>query len=652
MAAVRGAGHVVSDVNPAFCRLARKSREELVGSSFRELLPEPEYCLTLLDRVYSTGLPESHTEQQHFNPNSMFWSLALWPMMADGRPSGVVVQVTETAQFHESAIAMNQALMLGSLRQHELTEAAEVANAELQAEIAERKRAEDAGRVSEERYRSLYDTVPVAVFACDRDGLIQSYNRRAVELWGREPKRGDPAERYCRSASLALPENTFSPPEISPMMEVLRTGIPALNVEMLVEQPDGSRVPVIVNFAALKDAHGKISGAITAFDDIRERKEAETVLRDAVERKNEFLAMLAHELRNPLAPIRFALEIVKRADGKSDLTRSALGTMERQLGQMTRLVDDLLDVARISRGKLDLQLEKLELASIIHPLVEVFLPMCESARQQLTVTLPPRPMYLRGDPVRLAQVFGNLLNNASKFTATGGRISLVAEQRDGDVVVTIKDSGIGISTVKLPMIFEMFEQGDQTQRSHGGLGIGLTLVRRLVEMHGGSVRALSAGPDLGSEFVVRLPALTGKAKPLPAGPVVREANALAARRILVVDDNHDTAESLAMLLSMSGHETHTAFDGLEAVEAAETFKPDVILCDIGMPKLNGYEAARRIREQPGGKAVVLVAMTGWGQDEDRMRTAAAGFDAHLVKPVQYGTLAKLMAGFPVLPHLN
>lgn len=375
--------------------------------------------------------------------------------------------------------------------------------------------------------------------------------------------------------------------------------------------------------------------------------------RQADVRKNEFLAMLAHELRNPLAPIRFALEIVKRADGNGDLIAPALDTIERQVQQMTRLIDDLLDVSRITRDKLELRREEVELAPVIHRVVEAARSTCDAARHKLTVTLPPQPVYLDADPVRLTQVFGNLLHNACKFTKPGGRISLAVEQQGSEVVVTVKDSGAGIRSGMLPKIFEMFTQADQTlERSQGGLGIGLTLVQRLVKMHGGSVQAFSEGLGKGSTFVVRLPVLAGKPESLWLAPSAGKPVPLTARRILVVDDNHDAANALAMLLRLGHNETHLAFDGVEGVEAAASFKPDVILMDIGMPKLNGYDAARQIREQPWGKRIGLVALTGWGQDEDRKKTADAGFDAHLVKPVDYAELTKLVASFPVTGTLH
>lgn len=388
---------------------------------------------------------------------------------------------------------------------------------------------------------------------------------------------------------------------------------------------------------------------LLAFQDISERKQAEEALREADRRKDEFLATLAHELRGPLAPLRNMLEIMKRADVHGDLIQQARSTMDRQLGQMTRLIDDLLDVSRISRGRIELKRERVELASVVYQAIEACRPLAECHNHEVNVTLPPEPIHLHGDPVRLAQVFGSLLNNGCKYTQPGGRIWLSAElARPPEVVVKIKDTGMGIPPDKLDSIFGMFTQVDRTlERSQGGLGIGLTLVKRLVEMHGGSVEAFSEGEGRGSEFVVRLPVLIDKLQgQQPSEPTGNEQTATTTRRILVVDDNRDGAASLAMLLKLTGNETYTAHDGLEAVEAAERFRPDVVLLDIGLPKLNGRDAARHIRQQPWGKNMVLVALTGWGQEEDRRKSKDAGFDAHMVKPVDYAALNKLLVSLP------
>ena len=322
-------------------------------------------------------------------------------------------------------------------------------------------------------------------------------------------------------------------------------------------------------------------------------------LSEADRRKDEFLATLAHELRNPLAPIRNGLQLLKLTDQGGEVIEQVRAIMERQLEQMVRLVDDLLDVSRITRNNLELRRGRVELSAILASAVETSGPLIEASGHVLTISVPPPPIYVDADLTRLAQVFTNLLNNAARYTEHGGRIWLTAERHGEEVVVTVKDTGFGIPAPMLPKVFDMFTQVDQTlERSQGGLGIGLTLVRRLVDLHGGTVAAFSEGPGCGSEFVVRLPALIGNPESLPAS-TVSEPAPTTAYRILVVDDHRDT-----------GNETLTVFDGLEAVDAAKTFQPDVVLLDIGLPKLNGYEAARRTREQPWGKTMVLVALTG------------------------------------------
>ncbi|MCA1705262.1 MAG: response regulator, partial [Actinobacteria bacterium] len=310
----------------------------------------------------------------------------------------------------------------------------------------------------------------------------------------------------------------------------------------------------------------------------------------------------------------------------------------------TRLVDDLLDVSRITKGKIELRKQRVELAAVVNSAVEASRPLIEKWGHGLTITIPPQPVQIDVDPTRMAQVLSNLLNNAAKYMDQGGRILVIAERQSGHVLIRVKDTGIGIPTETLPRIFDMFMQVDRSlERSEGGLGIGLTLVQRLVEMHGGTVEARSDGPGKGSEFVVRLAVAEVKDPGPQRAACEHEKGAAPARRILVVDDNRDVADSLGMLLRMMGNEVHTAHDGLEAVGAAAAFQPDVVLLDLGLPKLNGYEAARRIREQDGGTDMVLVAVTGWGQEEDRRRSKEAGFDHHMTKPVEFAALQKLLA---------
>ena len=370
-----------------------------------------------------------------------------------------------------------------------------------------------------------------------------------------------------------------------------------------------------------------------------------SALKESDRRKDEFLAILAHELRNPLAPIRNAVQIYRAKGLSVPELQWATDVIDRQVHQMTRLVDDLLDVSRITKGKIELRKERVELAVVVNSAVEASRPLIEKWGHGLTVTIPPQPIQIEADPTRMAQVLSNLLNNAAKYMDQGGRIWVIAERQNGHVLIRVKDTGIGIPTEKLPRIFDMFMQVDRSlERSEGGLGIGLTLVQRLVEMHGGTVEARSDGPGKGSEFVVRLAVAEVKDQGPKGAACEREKGAAPARRrILVVDDNRDVADSLGMLLRMMGNEVHTAHDGLEAVGAAAAFQPDVVLLDLGLPKLNGYETARRIREQDGGTDMMLVAVTGWGQEEDRRRSKEAGFDHHMTKPVEFAALQKLLA---------
>lgn len=386
----------------------------------------------------------------------------------------------------------------------------------------------------------------------------------------------------------------------------------------------------------------------------RQAEEANAALREqaaalaaADERKNEFLAVLAHELRNPLAPLSANLQLLRLADGDEAVANRAHKVMERQLAHLVRLIDDLLDVARLTGGRIELRKQRIALRDAITSAVDASRGLIETKGQALSVTLLPEPLYIDADATRLTQVFANLLDNAARYTPPNGRISLTVERGGDGVAVAVRDDGAGIETRKLERIFDMFVQGDAPLRNAtGGLGIGLSLAERLVKLHGGDIEAHSAGPGHGSEFIVRLPlaepATDAKAAPPP--DVDDKAFDDAAHRVLVVDDNHDVADSLSTLLGLMNKEVRTAYDGLEAVEAAAAFRPHIIFLDIGMPRLNGYDTARRIRQQPWGGDIKLIALTGWGQQEDRQRSREAGFDLHLVKPLDPAVLSSLMDG--------
>jgi signal transduction histidine kinase/DNA-binding response OmpR family regulator len=363
-----------------------------------------------------------------------------------------------------------------------------------------------------------------------------------------------------------------------------------------------------------------------------DRREAEESLRVADRRKDEFLATLAHELRNPLAPIRVAAQLLRAPAASRGDSLWAREVIDRQVGHLARLVEDLMEVSRVASGKISLRRERVELAQVVRVAVETSRPLIENATHRLTVSLPPDPVTLDADPLRISQILSNLLNNASKFTPPGGRIRLAAEARGNELRISVADTGIGIPPGMRETIFEMFTQVERSAEGGPvGLGIGLTLVRSFVNLHGGTVEARSEGPGRGSEFIVRLPVVVAEDGRAPSPR--REASPGRPVRVVVVDDNEDSAEGLAMLLRLEGHDVATAHDGLEAVSVTERFRPEVVLLDIGLPGISGYEAARRIRALPGGRRIRLVALTGWGQQEDRRKSAEAGFDLHLVKPV-------------------
>jgi signal transduction histidine kinase/ActR/RegA family two-component response regulator len=364
-------------------------------------------------------------------------------------------------------------------------------------------------------------------------------------------------------------------------------------------------------------------------------------LREADRKKDDFIALLAHELRNPLAPIRNGLQVLRLSRGDAEAAAQARSMMDRQLSHMVRLIDDLLDISRINRNKMELRRSRVLLRDVVVSALETARPLIDEAGHELRVSLPGRPVFLDADLTRLAQVFSNLLTNSAKYTEHGGHIWLTADRRGGEVIVSVRDTGIGIPRESLENIFDMFSQVDRSiERSSGGLGIGLALVKGLVEMHGGQVRAESEGEGKGSTFIVTLPAAVDQAAPAPS----TTANSLAAagRRILVVDDNWDGADSLATMLKLLGNEVRTAHDGVAAVEVAGQFRPEVILMDVGMPKLNGLEAARRIRGEAWGRDMTIIALTGWGQEDDRERSRDAGCDGHLVKPVNLSDLEQLL----------
>jgi PAS domain S-box-containing protein len=418
--------------------------------------------------------------------------------------------------------------------------------------------------------------------------------------------------------------------------------------EFRARSRDGSYRWLLARGQPVREAGGSISHWVNCAVDMHARMQAAESLQVADRRKDEFIATLAHELRNPLAPIQTAVELIRlRLSG--GIEGAPLDVIDRQVKKMTRLIDDLLDLSRISHGKLELKTHRAELGAVIRESVDAVQVQVERASQLLVLELPAAPVFIEGDPTRLAQAFGNLLDNACKYTEHGGRISIVVEPQGTYVLIRVRDTGIGIEPEMLPRVFDMFSQADRSlERSRGGLGIGLTLVKRIIELHGGSVQARSGGVGTGSEFVVTLPAVEELIRDdsTIARPDFLRATSLLAQRVLIVDDNRDAADLLGLMLEALRTDFRVAYDGLEALRMAGEFRPDVILLDIGLPGMNGYDVARAIRAEPWGKGMTLVAITGWGQEEDRRRSREAGFDEHLVKPVPPVAIAQLLASLP------
>ena len=481
-----------------------------------------------------------------------------------------------------------------------------------------------------------------AIISKRLDGQIVSWNQGAERLFG-----------YTAEEAVGKPITLIIPPdrmdEEALIISRLRKGERIEHYETVRLTKDGRPVEISLTISPIRDGANTIVGASKVARDITQRRVIEQALRDADRRKDEFLATLAHELRNPLAPIRNSLHILRVTAISDPAVDRVRDIMERQVAHMVRLVDDLLEISRITRGKIELRKERVELAAVIGSAVETSKPLMDAAGQELIISFPPEPLTLDADPVRLAQVFSNLLNNASKYSDSGSKIWLTARREGKSAVVSVRDAGIGIPPDMLPRIFEMFAQGqDSLPRAQGGLGIGLTLVRSLVQLHGGTVDALSAGSGKGSEFIVRLdlaPAATRGTRRVGAG----HASALPLR-VLVVDDNRDAADSLAMMLSLEGADVRVAYDGESALDGMADFHPAVAIVDLALADMDGYEVARRVRAQPAFSDVALIALSGWGEEAQKRESQHAGFAYHLIKPPDSDALRALIASLGNRPQ--
>jgi PAS domain S-box-containing protein len=506
-------------------------------------------------------------------------------------------------------------------------------------DLTERRRHEQTLRESEERFRLLVNSVKeYAIFMLDVEGRVASWNLGAERIIG-----------YTPAEIMARPFTCFYPAEAA------ERGAPRQDLAAAIERgsvetngwrlrKDGSRFWANVVICAVHDMDGKLRGFSQVTRDLTERRQFEE-LQESRQRTHEFLAMLSHELRNPLAPLKTSVELLRMRDQTDPVVARAREVIDRQVQHLTHIIDELLDASRINSGRITLASETLDLENIIARALEAARPLLDSKGHSLEVKPPARPAWIRGDLTRLTQVFVNLLNNAAKYTPAGGHVEVevrVREAQEG-VAVHIRDDGIGIAAELLPRVFDLFTQGQRPlDRTDGGLGVGLALVHRIVSLHGGTVKALSAGSGRGTELIVTLP-LSSEETPMTAGADSQQTERQhKRRRLMVIDDNKDAAESMSMLFELWGHEVICVYDGRAALAEAARYRPDAVFLDIGLPGMDGYQFAERLRELPESAGTVLVAITGYGQDEDRRRSRQAGIDHHLVKPVAPDTLQRLI----------
>ncbi len=595
---------VIDDATILYCngRLAQLlGRENLAGQDFTKLIA-PDQCDRIRDFMDRCSRRNALTEASLIS--------------ADGRHVAV--------RLSAAPISFNQrpcvALIVTALDE---VEALKISEASL--------------RESEERFRAIFEHSAIGIAITDREGYIAHANAAYCDLLGYTQEE---LSRIVFS-DLVHPEDRAE--NFVEIERVREHALPFFEIENRYIRKSGEAVWVHKFVSILHDEKGAPAHLLALVSDVSERRRMEETLREADRHKDEFIATLAHELRNPLTPIANALHSLQRTAGATGDMQRLHGMIERQVTQLVRLVEDLLEVSRISTGKIELRKQRLNLASVIQQAVETSQPLLEAGRHNTTISLGDQPLVVEGDQVRLAQLFTNLLNNAAKYTPSGGQISITAKKESGEAIVSIRDTGIGISPEMLPKVFGIFTQGDRsTGRTQGGIGIGLSLARKLVELHGGSIHGFSGGAGKGSEFVVWLPLTDGAAANAEADEKLDAATGSSCR-VLVVDDDHDVADSFSMLLQTFGVDTCVVYSGPAAIDALSEFMPRLAFVDIGMPDVDGYETARRIRQLPQGKNLTLAALSGWGNVDDRRRSVEAGFDHHFVKPIDMTALESLLA---------
>jgi len=637
-----GADGIIKFVNECGHGLLGLSADQVIGKTLFSLVRDDEETVRALLR--------SGSRNRHLLPGHLDFVAASGDVLgfrcevAVYRPASKLGHAIILLRFSRKHVAVKQFLSLNERI------------AELDRQIQRRAQAETALQ-SYSRWLSVtLGSIGDAVIATEADGRVTYMNAVAEQMtgWTLADAQGLPLENVF----VIINEHTRGGVE-SPVTKVLREGcVVGLANHTLLVRKDGSEHPIDDSGAPIRDHSGKLIGVVLVFHDISERhrmerelqRQAEQLL-EADRRKDRFLSMLAHELRNPLAPMAIGVELLQRLPGTMPEVHKVGQMMQRQVAHLSRLVADLLDVSRITNGHIDLHREKVPINDVLLAAVEMVRPLIDQRQHRLTITLAPPALTLYVDRARLVQVFSNLLSNAAKFTPTGGAISICAALHASNLLVTVSDTGIGIEEQMLPRVFDLFMQADRSlDRTQGGLGVGLTVVHTLVEMHGGEVLVRSGGAGRGSEFVVSLPTRTEGHEPVvaaadPSGsaaeisvPGVRQP-----KRVLLVDDNKDAAHAMTSLLGLWGHDVRVAYDGPEALEVAASFHPEVVFLDIGLPHMDGYEVARRLRAEPNnGNEVLLVALTGYGQEDDIRRALDAGFDHHFTKPVDLACVAELL----------
>ncbi len=619
-------------LNPSACRLTGWPEAEAIGKSLAEVLPR-------VDARTGGSIGSPSIEAIDRGAPAEGAGPALVRLAArDGRRIPVEETTTPIVDAGGQTVGAVTVLRDASARQPSAPDPAGSAGAAAPDE-------------SEARFCAFFDHDANFAVLLDPAGRVVEANRLALDACGirRDQVVGRPFWEcgwWNRSPELArtIRESTLQ----------AITGLPS-RAEAAYLLADGSERAVDLTLAPAFDADGRVRFIAAAGTDVTERRRAEEALRQSARRKDEFLAMLAHELRNPLAAVRNATQVLRLADVPPEHADWAKGIIDRQVRHLARLIDDLLDVSRITRGKVELRKERLEVSSILNAAVDAVRPLIEEKQQRLSVSFIPGTLWCEIDPTRLEQVLINLLSNATRFTDSGGQLRLSARNDGREVHFVVEDTGVGIPPDQLAQMFELFAQGDRSPaRTEGGLGIGLTLVKQIAELHGGRATAHSEGPGRGSRFTVTLPAIPGPRAALATRSLDGPGSAYASTegrpsRILIVDDNADTAQGLARLLRFLGHEVRVAHDGPAAIDAVHQERPDFLLLDIGLPGMDGYQVASQLRGEPGMDSLIIIAITGYGQDEDRRRSRAAGFDHHLVKPVDYQTLVTLLSSSAAEP---